>query len=234
MAGGTARAQIVEALDLDPDYNDADEYSFADLIEQVRRAGETRALHDGLVEAMFEPDEDPSDADILDKITTFIRERNDFAERLAAGIEPFVSRVADALGVGDDTQATGSFLVREITRLRTERDAFRTALDGAWAPLSKRARKLQVEDVLYDVESGRTWTIKRVAPDAFGVTLDVLAHHSGRLVRDYRIEHPDEPVTVLCPLVVKDGLLLLRNELGAQLVDADPNADEPEPTGEAS
>jgi len=151
----------------------------------------------------------------------------DAVEQLAAvnpRDEPYLFRVADALGI-DREHMTGSYGIRQIEQLRRERDTFRGALDGAYCLLVKRARKLQPDDLLTDVESGRMWTVQTVEPDAFGVTLDLLAHRSGRTVKGHRIDHPDEPVTVLSPLVVRDGLLLLRRELGAQLVDYEPDAE---------
>jgi hypothetical protein len=123
---------------------------------------------------------------------------------------------------------------REIEQIIRERDTFRAQLDNALVPLAKRARKLRLDDLLYDVESGRIGVVKRVEPDAFGVTLDVLSLTTGKVRTGVRIDHPDEPMTVLMSLIERDGLLLLRKSLGVQLVDYDPNADEPEPTGEAS
>jgi hypothetical protein len=140
--------------------------------------------------------------------------------------------IADLLGL--DAGFTSSRMITAIERLVAERDTFRDQLDNALVPLVKRARKLRPEDVLYGIESGRSWTVKRVQPDAFGVTLDVLAHSTGALVEGYRVEHPDEPMTVLTPLVKREKLLLLRKELRVQLVDYDPDTDAPEPTGEAS
>jgi hypothetical protein len=138
--------------------------------------------------------------------------------------------IADLLGL--DAGFTSSRMITAIEQLVRERDTFRDQLDNALVPLVKRARKLRPEDVLYDIESGRSWTVKRVQPDAFGVTLDVLAHSTGALVEGYRVDHPDERMTVLTPLVKREKLLLLRKELRVQLVDYDPDA--PEPTGEAS
>jgi hypothetical protein len=220
---GTAREQIVEALRLDPDYNDADEYPFADVVAHVK----TRTMHCATSR----------------RARTAQRSRDDTrrdrrrGEQLVADArdpkrdEAYLYRVADTLGI-EREQMTGSYGIRQIEQAIRERDTFRDQLDNALVPLVKRARKLRPEDVLYDIESGRSWTVKRVQPDAFGVTLDVLAHSTGALVEGYRVEHPDEPMTVLTPLVKREKLLLLRKELRVQLVDYDPDA--PEPTGEAS
>lgn len=145
--------------------------------------------------------------------------------------EAYLYRVADALGI-EREQMTGSYGIRQIEKVIAERDTFRAQLHDALVPLVKRARKLRLDDLLYDVESGRIGVVKRVAPDAFGVTLDVLSLTTGKVRTGLRYDHPDEPVTVLMALVERDGLLLLRKSLGVQLVDYDPDADEP--TGEAS
>lgn len=141
-----------------------------------------------------------------------------------------LEQLLDALGLDHTTE--GGALVRHVEQLVAERDTFRAQLDNALVPLVKRARKLRLDDLLYDVESGRIGVAKRVQPDAFGVTLDVLSLTTGKVRTGLRIDHPDEPMTVLMPLVERDGLLLLRKELGVQLVDYEP--DEPEPAGEAS
>jgi hypothetical protein len=228
MPGSTARAQVVEALGLDPDWNDADEYSFADLMGEVRKAGDAARLRDGLIEALFEPDEDPSSNDIIVRITEIARSLNEASAKvdsLDPRDEAFIWRVADALGI-EWEHATGSYLVREIEQRERERVTFRDTLDHAHVPLAKRARKLRPDDTMIDIETGRTWTVREADPDAFGVTLELLAHRSGKAIPNYRIEHPDEKVTVLTPLVVRDGLVLLRKALGVQLVDYDPDDDE--------
>lgn len=136
--------------------------------------------------------------------------------------------IADLLGL--DAGFTSSRMIAAIERLVAERDTFRAQLDNALVPLVKRARKLRVDDLLYDVESGRIGVVKRVVPDAFGVTLDVLSLTTGKVRTGLRIDHPDEPMTVLMSLIERDGLLLLRKSLGVQLVDYDPD----QPFGEAS
>jgi hypothetical protein len=143
--------------------------------------------------------------------------------------EAYIYRVADVLGI-DREVMTGSYGIRQIEQLVRERDTFRAQLDSALVPLVKRARKLRLDDLLYDVESGRIGVVKRVVPDAFGVTLDVLSLTTGKVRTGLRYDHPDEEVTVLMALVERDGLLLLRKSLGVQLVDYDPD----QPTGEVS
>ena len=147
--------------------------------------------------------------------------------------EAYIYRVADVLGI-EREHMTGSYGIRQIEKVIAERDTFRAQLHDALVPLVKRARKLRLDDLLYDVESGRIGVVKRVVPDAFGVTLDVLSLATGKVRTGLRYDHPDEPVTVLMALVERDGLLLLRKTLGVQLVDYDPDTDTPEPTGEAS
>jgi len=211
MPGSTARAQIVEALGLDPDWNDADEYSFAELIEQVRKAGEAARLRDGLIEALI-LDESASNNDVIRQVLQIARERNEYADMI------------DAQPVEPPTQLSA----REIDQLVRERDTFRRALDGALTPIVKRARKLRDKDIV-QTANGRTWTVRNIRPDAFGVTVDFVSHETGDVIGDRRLDHPDEPVTVLVPTVERDGLLVLRKELGAQLVDYEPDADdEPE------
>jgi hypothetical protein len=131
--------------------------------------------------------------------------------------EAYIYRVADVLGI-DREVMTGSYGIRQIEQLVRERDTFRAQLGSALVPL------------VYDVESGRIGVVKRVVPDAFGVTLDVLSLTTGKVRTGLRYDHPDEEVTVLMALVERDGLLLLRKSLGVQLVDYDPD----QPTGEVS
>jgi hypothetical protein len=139
--------------------------------------------------------------------------------------EPFIYRVADALGLARET-ATGSYLVRQIEQLARERDAFRDALDGALAPLVKRARKLAVDDYVQN-DKGTLFTVLELEIDAFDVRVRMRSAKSGK---EYVAKLPlDEPVTVLTPLIERGGLLLLRKELGAQLVDyARPELPEPD------
>ena len=94
------------------------------------------------------------------------------------------------------------------------------------ATLTKRARKLRPDDVIR-ADDDSEWTVAKVRPDAFGVTVDLISP-TGRRFDGRRIDHPDAPATVLVPLAVRDALVLLRGELGAQLIDYE------RPEGEAS
>jgi hypothetical protein len=217
-------ANAPTALRLDPDYNDADEYPFAEVVAHVKTANDALCSIADALGLSNDPELTPDE--IADAVEQLVADARDPKRD-----EAYLYRVADALGI-EREQMTGSYGIRQIEQAIRERDTFRDQLDNALVPLVKRARKLRPEDVLYDIESGRSWTVKRVQPDAFGVTLDVIAHSTGALVEGYRVEHPDEPMTVLTPLVKREKLLLLRKELGVQLVDYDPDA--PEPTGEAS
>lgn len=123
-------------------------------------------------------------------------------------------RIALALGI---TEPTPDIMLEEHVRnVVRERDTFRAALDGALAPLVKRARKLAVGDYIEN-DNGTLFTVLELEIDAFDVRVRMLSAKTGR---PYDGKLPlDEPVTVLAPLIVRDGLLLLRKELGAQLVD---------------
>lgn len=129
-------------------------------------------------------------------------------------MERLLGQIIDALGI--DEGASDGTIVRHVEQLRRERSKFRDMLDGALAPLVKRARKLAVGDYAQS-DTGALWAITEIEIDAFEVRVTMRNAMSGKA----RVSPlaPDTPVTVLTPLVVKEGLLLLRKELGAQLVD---------------
>lgn len=137
---------------------------------------------------------------------------------------PEREQIADLLDL--DYDVGSGRLVRTIEQLVAERDTFRAALDGALAPLVKRARKLAVDDLVRN-DKGTLFTVLELEIDAFDVRVRMRSAKSGK---KYDAKLPvDEPVTVLTPLVEKGGLLLLRKELGAQLVDyARPDPPEPD------
>lgn len=115
---------------------------------------------------------------------------------------------------------------RRIEALEAENAQLRDLLARSWTTVHKRARVVIAEqDLVVSGKTGKTWQVVSVATDAFDTTIVMLAP-SGRRVE--RTTPRDAKVPVLMPIPMRDGMVLLRGGLGAQLVPSeDDDAHEP-------
>lgn len=111
---------------------------------------------------------------------------------------------------------------RRIEALEAENAQLRDLLSRSWTIIHKRAHVVLPGDLVAN-ESGKTWQVTKVETNAFETTINMLASNA-RLIELVRSR--DTAVPVLAPIPMRDGIILLRGGLGAQLIPIDDVEDE--------
>lgn len=136
-----------------------------------------------------------------------------------------------------DENASDNTIIQTILTLAQERNRYHDLASRSWTIVHKRARVVLARRDSVASESGRVWPVVSVATNAFETTIEMRAL-DGELIE--KTVARDAAVPVLMPIPTRDGLVLLRGELGAQLVplqddaadDGDPVAADPDRHGQ--
>jgi hypothetical protein len=108
-----------------------------------------------------------------------------------------------------------------MEQLCAQLDRTRALLDQAWVTAPMRWSKIDVGRLVVD-DRHRVWVV--MARDDLGATVSVTVTKAGETRQHTRAVAADGVVDVLMPAAERDALVLLRDQLGAQLATPEGRA----------
>ena len=87
-------------------------------------------------------------------------------------------------------------------------------LADVWVPVPLRWRHVQALDTIIG-KDGHLWSVRQVTHRAGGTLVDVARGHTFHAAD----VDPDDAVTVLMPATERDAMTLMRDQLGAALIE---------------